>query len=218
MEQGDIRSVKYFIWDFDGTLFDTYPMIMGDFRKALQSFGRDADPVELMEKLLDTVAHANGFYAEKFGIDPEALFAAYRQQLAVSNETLPSQPMANVEAVLRAVKARGGENYIFTHRASATTHAYLEQFDLLKYFADIVTPQSPCFAWKPAPDGIVYLLEKHGLSPEETAMVGDRQIDLDSGIAAGVKTVHYRCKAVPQELKCNWHFDDFLVMAQSLTE
>jgi HAD superfamily hydrolase (TIGR01509 family) len=151
-------------------------------------------------------------------LDPEALFAAYRQQLAVSNETLPSQPMANVEAVLRAVKARGGENYIFTHRASATTHAYLEQFDLLKYFADIVTPQSPCFAWKPAPDGILYLLEKHGLSPEETAMVGDRQIDLDSGIAAGVKTVHYRCKAVPQELKCNWHFDDFLVMAQSLTE
>ena len=218
MEHGDIRSVKYFIWDFDGTLFDTYPMIIGDFRRALGQFGRDVDPVELMGHFLETVGHAMEYYAKEFDIDLEQLNAAYRQQLAHSNETLPAQPMAKVEQALQAVKARGGENYIFTHRSSVTTQGYLQRFGLEKYFADIVTPQSPCFAWKPAPDGILYLMKTHNLPADQTAMVGDRQIDLDSGIAAGVKTVHYRCKAVPQTLPCDWYFEDFGEMARCLSQ
>ena len=216
MEKGDIRSVRYFIWDFDGTLFDTYPMIIGDLRKALQHFGRDVQPVELMEKLLHTVSYAMEYYCGKFGIDPARLEEVYRQMLEHSNKTLPARPMAGVEAVLKAVKARGGENYIFTHRSSVTTEGYLDRFGLKDYFADIVTPQSPGFAWKPAPDGIEHLLKTHGLPAQQTAMVGDRQIDLDSGVAAGVKTVHFRCKAVPQELVCDWYYDDFGVMAKSL--
>ena len=216
MENGDIRSIRYFIWDFDGTLFDTYPMIIGDLRKALQHFGRDVQPVELMDKLLHTVSYTIEYYGNEFSIDPAQLDGVYRQMLARSNETLPSQPMAGIEDALKAVKALGGENYIFTHRSSITTMAYLERFGLTHYFADIITPQSPAFAWKPAPDAILYLLQAHGLPAGQTAMVGDRQIDLDSGVAAGVKTVHYRCKAVPQELVCDWYFDDFTAMAESL--
>ena len=216
MENGDICSVRYFIWDFDGTLFDTYPMIIGDLRRALQHFGKDVQPVELMEKLLHTVSYAIEYYSKEFGLDPARLERVYRQMLAHSNETLPARPMAEVESVLQAVKAMGGENYIFTHRSQITTEGYLERFGLKGYFADIITPQSPGFAWKPAPDAIAHLLQTHGLPAEQTAMVGDRQIDLDSGVAAGVKTVHFRCKAVPQELPCDWHFEDFGAMAQSL--
>ena len=61
-------------------------------------------------------------------------------------------------------------------------------------------------------------MKTHNLPADQTAMVGDRQIDLDSGIAAGVKTVHYRCKAVPQTLPCDWYFEDFGEMARCLSQ
>ena len=39
------------IWDFDGTLFDSYPHIQGAYLQALADFGRTADPDILMAKL-----------------------------------------------------------------------------------------------------------------------------------------------------------------------
>ena len=41
------------------------------------------------------------------------------------------------------------------------------------------------FPGKPAPDAVLYLLEKHGLDPAETIMIGDRDLDGQSGINAG---------------------------------
>jgi phosphoglycolate phosphatase-like HAD superfamily hydrolase len=48
----DIRRVRHFIWDFDGTLFDTYPIIINHVQTALGEFGHSIDSLELMEHLL----------------------------------------------------------------------------------------------------------------------------------------------------------------------
>jgi len=34
----DVRCVKHFIWDFDGTLFDTYPIIIAQMQAVLGDF------------------------------------------------------------------------------------------------------------------------------------------------------------------------------------
>ena len=34
----DMHRLVHFIWDFDGTLFDTYPVIIEDLRGALAVF------------------------------------------------------------------------------------------------------------------------------------------------------------------------------------
>lgn len=215
-EKTDIRQIRHFIWDFDGTLFDTYPIIIEQMQSVLRDFGHSIDSLELMEQLLHTVGVALEYCAEKFSIDYPQLSDAYA---IVHNQTalLPvALPMEAVESVLEAVVARGGKNLIFTHRTLASTNAYLEKYGLSHYFTDIVAPDTPGFAWKPAPDAITYLLETHGLDPQETAMVGDREIDLASGRAAGVRCIHYLCKDVPQELQCHWRFSDYAAMAATL--
>lgn len=215
-EKTDIRQIRHFIWDFDGTLFDTYPIIIEQMQSVLRDFGHSIDSLELMEQLLHTVGVALEYCAEKFSIDYPQLSDAYS---VLHNQTalLPvALPMEAVESVLEAVVARGGKNLIFTHRTLASTNAYLEKYGLSHYFTDIVAPDTPGFAWKPAPDAIEYLLETHGLDPQETAMVGDREIDLASGRAAGVRCIHYLCKDVPQELQCNWRFSDYAAMAAIL--
>lgn len=212
----DIRRIKHFIWDFDGTLFDTYPIIIQQIQTALTQFGHTIDSSELMEQLLNTVGAGLRYCAEKFSIDYTQLNDVYTV-LHNESELLPvAPPMASVEAVLAAVRARGGMNFIFTHRTPASTNAYLEKHGLSHYFSDIVAPNTPGFAWKPAPDAIEYLLSTHGLDPSEVAMVGDREIDLLSGRAAGICGIHYLCKDVPQQLQCHWRFSDFADLAAAL--
>lgn len=212
----DMRCVKHFIWDFDGTLFDTYPIIIEQMQTALAGFGHAIDPLELMEQLLHTVGFALEYCAEKFSIDYTQLDEAYTALHEATALQPVAQPMASVEAVLSQVVARGGMNLIFTHRDLPSTKAYLEKYDLDHFFTDIVGADTPGFAWKPAPDSITYLLEKHGLDPLETAMVGDREIDLASGRAAGVRCIHYLCKNVPQELECDWRVWDYADMTTIL--
>lgn len=215
-ENKDIRQIRHFIWDFDGTLFDTYPIIIAQMQAVLEDFGHTIDPVELMEQLLNTVGAALEYCAEKFSIDYAKLSDAYTVLHDQSALMPVALPMASVEAVLAAVVARGGKNLIFTHRELGSTQAYLEKYGLSHYFADISAPGTPGFAWKPAPDAIEFLLETHGLDRDEVAMVGDREIDLASGRAAGVRCIHYLCKDVPQELACDWRFSDYAVMADKL--
>ncbi len=212
----DIRCVKHFIWDFDGTLFDTYPIIIDQIQTALGQFGHAIDPVELMEQLLNTVGAALEYCAEKFSIDYTQLDEAYTALHSQSSLLPAALPMASVEKVLEAVLARGGKNFIFTHRDLASTSAYLDKYGFSPYFTELVGTDSLGFAWKPAPDAIEYLLDTHGLDPKEVAMVGDREIDLASARAAGIYSIHYLCKNVPQALQCDWRFSDYATMAAKL--
>ena len=212
----DIRRIKHFIWDFDGTLFDTYPIIISQIQTALGQFGYSIGPLELMEQLLHTVGTGLRYCSEKFSIDYTQLNDAYTV-LHNKSDLLPQAlPMASVEAVLAAVRARDGKNLIFTHRTLDSTIAYLEKYGLSHYFSHIVAPETPGFAWKPAPDAIEYLLVTQDLDPKEVAMVGDREIDLLSGRAAGIYGIHYLCKDVPQDLECHWRFSDFSQLAAAL--
>jgi phosphoglycolate phosphatase-like HAD superfamily hydrolase len=50
----DMQQIRHFIWDFDGTLFDTYPVIIKNLRSALAEYGRDCDPVDAMRRMAST--------------------------------------------------------------------------------------------------------------------------------------------------------------------
>ena len=130
MEQKSMKDIQHFIWDFDGTLFDTYPVIIGDLRCALQEYGKDLDPVKAMELMLINIPTARDYYADFYGIDRQELDAAYQRHHKESVETMKSAPMADVEKVLAAICDSGRHNYIFTHRKVAETDAYLNKYGM----------------------------------------------------------------------------------------
>ena len=51
---------KHVIWDFDGTLFDTYPIIIQNLDNALREFGYTCDPLEAMKLMNEIQAEADG--------------------------------------------------------------------------------------------------------------------------------------------------------------
>ena len=118
--------------------------------------------------------------------------------------------------MLEKIRATGRYSYIFTHRKNAETRLYLEKYGLDGYFRDIIGPDTPHFALKPAPDAVLYFMEKYGMDPSETVMIGDRDCDLGSGRKAGIGSVHLVCAAAPEDLVCDWRLHDFGEMLSML--
>ena len=213
-----MQSIRHFIWDFDGTLFDTYPVIIENLNLALREFGHGCEFPEAMELMLVNLGNAQRFYAEKFGIPGDALAAGYERYHQTANRELRAEPMAGVREVLAAICASGRRNYIFSHRKPGETVAYLEKYGLAGYFTHIIGPGSEGFAVKPAPDAVLFLTERYGMDPTETVIVGDRECDLGSGRNAGIRTAHLVCPVAPETLDCNWRFESFAQMLKELTE
>lgn len=207
-----MHHIKHFIWDFDGTLFDSYPIIIATLRAALQEYGHDCDPVEAMRLMLQNIGVAQRYYADKFGIVYEDLIETYYSHHNRLNPQLAAEPMADVEKVLKKICESGRKNYIFTHRKCSTTAQYLEKYGLSQYFTEIVGPEAPNFAYKPSPDSLLYLMDKYGMTAEDAVMVGDRDCDLGSARNAGMGTVHFVCAAVPETLSCDFRFESYQEM------
>ena len=171
------------IWDFDGTLFDTYPGMCRNLRRAMNSIGIPVSEEELMPRFLISLRVAIEYCGEQGGTDPDIAFQTYRTW--IKEHPLPdAEPFPNAGAILAAFQAAGGRNFIFTHRGESV-HDYLAQQGWTSYFTEVV-PFGPDFERKPSPSGNLYLMNGHGLAPEKTLAVGDRELDILAAKAAGI--------------------------------
>lgn len=208
-----LKKMRLFVWDFDGTLMDTYPVTFAAYlRLALADFGRSAPEAEIMEKMLVNTGHAVDYYTTLY--DLPQLRERYRFHGANGPVAMP-ETYPRVKEALQRIRELGGINCIYTHRG-ADTFPMLAHGGLTELFDEIVTPQHRAFATKPAPDTILYFMEKYGIAPEETVMVGDRACDLESGQNAGTRTLHLLTPAVPQYPPCDWRIENFGQMLEML--
>ena len=175
---------KNYIWDFDGTLFDSYPHVMECCWQVMEEEGL-TEKFEREEVLLYLLS-AFGNMRRFTGMSDEAYLRFLdRAHIVGDDEVKPvAVPFPDCEEVLSAITKQGGRNFIYTHR-NKTVYFYLEKYGVLKYFTDFVISDDG-FPSKPAPDAVLALIERNGLDPEETIMIGDREIDGASGKNAGI--------------------------------
>lgn len=211
-----MKSIRHFIWDFDGTLFDTYPVIIENLNQALEEFGGSCEPVETMKLMLQNIPTAQKFYAEKYGIPRQVLVDAYERYHQIANREMVARPMEGLTEVLAKIRDTGRHNYIFTHRKDSETRQYLEKYGLTEYFREIMGPEAPGFAWKPAPDAVLHLMEKYAMTEADALMVGDRDCDLGSARNAHIRTAHLVCAVAPEELDCDFRLQSLAQMLKML--
>lgn len=186
-----IRNV---IWDVDGTLFDTYPAFVAAFSDALSEYGIQAEPEQLLPFVKISIAHAVEVFSAKQNLDAKELLDRFWKWYAEQPKSL-QKPFPELGAVLGLIQDRGGKNVIVTHRALESTDQLLNVHGLEAYFDDIVTLEAG-YARKPDPEMYHVAINRNRLSHAETLAVGDREIDILAGAAAGVRT----CVFQPVEL------------------
>ena len=81
---------KHIIWDYDGTLFDSYPVVADAFNETLAKYGIVEDVNEIYSHMKVTLAHANAYYREKYDLD-DAFFEQYKN-LRITSDREKTKP------------------------------------------------------------------------------------------------------------------------------
>ncbi|MDO4865983.1 MAG: HAD-IA family hydrolase [Clostridia bacterium] len=176
-----MKLYRHYIWDFDGTLFDSYPHSAAALCAAAARFGIPADPEAVARQMRVSLADA----VRALGLT-DAQLALFRAYHGDPDFPPPIVPFPEAGPVLRALSRLGARHWLYTHSRRKMSVAYLERFGLAGLFDGFMTPDDPGFARKPSPDALLYLLREHGLPARETAMVGDRELDMRCAEAAGI--------------------------------
>lgn len=173
---------KHIIWDFDGTLFDTYPVMGSIFQKLLLEEGYEESLDEILKYMKISHSHALHHYEEKYQISRTFIERYNKQRKEI--ELSSCKPYDGIVELCRYIKDSGRGNYIYTHRGESTLH-FLDKFGIYDCFKDFITSEHG-FERKPSPEAIEYLINKYNMDDKETIMVGDRDLDILSAKNAGI--------------------------------
>ncbi len=186
---------RYLLWDFDGTLFDTYPPLVRALEHALADRGITESREEIVRLLGITLADCTAVLVERHGLDA-ADFEARVEHTYSQATILDKPPFPGALRVCEHVVAAGGRNYIFTHRGRASLFELLEAYGMVGLFADCLAVEDG-YPRKPDPSGLITLIEKHALPRTEVLAVGDRDLDILAGQGAGVRTCLFNAQPPP---------------------
>jgi len=171
------------IWDLDGTLFDSYDVIVESIYQTFSEYSISCSKEEIhRHAICFSISSLFAEYAQRENMDVRLLNQRYSQ--ISSGKCLDIKIMKHGREVLQCLAAQGVENYVFTHRGK-TTIPVMDHLGLTPFFHEIVTSQNG-FSRKPNPEGLNYLMEKYNLDPASTYYVGDRSLDMDCARNAGI--------------------------------
>lgn len=182
-------GVQAVIFDFDGTLFDSFDGIVHAFNAALSRHGRPGLPRERIAALIGRPL-ADMLQAALPDVAPEdvtALVATYREEFRPVCLSM-SRLLPGVRETLHALREAHLRTGILTNRMGRGAHQMLDGFEMTSLFDAVLclgeTPRP-----KPDPSGLLELLHRFDCPPAAAFMVGDAPVDIETGRNAGVRTV-----------------------------
>lgn len=182
---------KYAIWDYDGTLADTYPGILKSLKQTLHHFADDDLAIsdqQLYRKIkLGSVTKELQNAAQGLQLDFLTMQKYYQNLDHQAQLKVKLYPQA--QEILQIVIAAGGQNFLLTHRDDQVKDL-LQQQGIAQLFTEVIT-SSLTFARKPNPQALNYLINKYQLPKEQTVMIGDRSLDVLAGHNAGIASIYF---------------------------
>ncbi|WP_251033076.1 HAD hydrolase-like protein [Bacillus sp. ISL-7] len=185
MKRGIIINV---LWDFDGTLFDTYPALVSGFIN-LSKQDLDRDEVLKWLKIDSKTAFKHYGIDEKQRLEYQTLHNYYSKT--------ESKPFEHLAEALSSVD----HNIIVTHRDKESTIFLLKKYHLDKYFKEIVSVEEQGFTRKPHSSSYEYVLKSHYID----LVVGDRDLDLIPARELNIKT----CAFQNRNIEADFHIDSY---------
>ena len=192
----DIPRIHVLCFDVDGTLSDTDDYYANRFTGWFQRLPRFLvhDPERAARRLvmwIESPGNALLGLSDTIGMDGPMITLIdfiYRHRKRKWRQFLI---VPGVQEMLRRLKGHY-PMVVVSARDEDSTMAFLQEFDLVKYF-DLVISALSAKHTKPYPDPILLAAQKMGVAPEACLMIGDTTVDIRAGKAAGAQTVSVLC-------------------------
>ena len=153
------------LFDLDGTLIDSGPIILASMQHAVRTvLGREIPPDELQMSI-----GGQGIVAQMQAIDEK-----HADELLV---------------LLPGLKAQGRRLGIVTAKRHRTVGLALDRFPALASAFDVVVGYEDTSKHKPDPEPVLFAVEKLHGAPDDAVYVGDSPFDIGAAKAAGVYAV-----------------------------
>lgn len=184
--------MQNFLFDFDGTIADSGDAAALATQACFRDFGLKIPLAETVRYYMgvpietfipELVAKQGKHYStEQF----EKMYGSFRRHYSeIEQETTTLFPQ--MKATLTALKDAGKRIFIVSSKSSISLKRNLKTLGIAALFDDLIGSDQVDH-YKPAPDGILIVVEKYHLNKNESVMIGDAKYDLQMGKAAGVKT------------------------------
>jgi len=189
MPNANFSTIRAFLFDLDGTLIDSKLDLVNSVNFMLREMKRSALPV-------DTVASYIGHGAPRLVADVlgpgatnedckaglEIFLAHYQKHSLEATRAYPG--------VVEGLQALHGHSLaVLTNKPLKVSEEILERLGLKKYFCHVYGGDSfP--AKKPDPAGARIILRDLDARPEEAALVGDSDVDVQTARNAGMLSIH----------------------------
>ena len=189
----NVLKVKALCFDVDGTLSDTDNLYSQKFSKFLPKF-LFKDPDYFARRFvmwIESPGNALLGLADTLHLDDEMVAIINWLNRHRRHSAKEFLLIHGVDEMLKQLHGKY-PMAVVSARDEKTTLAFLEKFDLVKYFDVIVTGLSAKHT-KPYPDPIFLAAEKMNVPPENCLMIGDTTVDIRAGKSAGAQTVGVLC-------------------------
>ncbi len=178
--------IKAVLFDYDGTLMDTEPVIIASYMELFRRYRRPEDftpelQVEVLGPSLDV--EMKKFFPE---LDVDRLKTEYRDY---QNEHIREliKPFPGCIELLEALQAKDVRCGLVSTRRTDSMELHLQMFGMTQYFQTIIGTDKVANN-KPDPEGIFKGMDELEVSREECMYVGDSASDIMAGHLAGVLT------------------------------
>jgi phosphoglycolate phosphatase len=177
------RLIRGLIFDFDGTLIDSYEAITESLNRVRASFSMP--PCDLAD-IKTMVGHGLEHLIEN-AIGPQRIeegVKLFRQSYATICEKKTSI-LPQVKETLEELDRRGYRMGIATNKPSYFARDILKALEMEHLFAEVLGPndvERP----KPDPEMLDIIMMRIGLAPDEVVYVGDMLLDIEVARRAGV--------------------------------
>lgn len=179
-----LKSGKYWVFDLDGTLVDSFQHYFNTLEIIFADHGKKFTPDLQMPALTELLIHFFKNHLGAANVDS----ALEKLQLLSNDSAKTIQPFTGVFDILASLKQNGSKIAVWTNRDYVSAELILKHSGLHLELDAFVS--GTCTARrKPHSDGLLRVIEQFKCEPHEITMVGDHEHDVIAAKSIGARSV-----------------------------